>query len=62
MLWRRADHEARGYGHDTMLLKIVQPGRLDAKKLVSHLLEVSEIMKACDTLVNVAKEVALRRC
>jgi alcohol dehydrogenase len=45
-----------------MLLKIVQPGRLDAKKLVSHLLEVSEIMKACDTLGNAAKEVALRRC
>ena len=59
MLWRRADHEARGYGHNTMLLKIVQARRLDAKKLVSHWFEVSEIMTAYDTFGNAAKEVAL---
>jgi threonine dehydrogenase-like Zn-dependent dehydrogenase len=62
MLWRRADHEACGYGHDSMLLKIVQPGRLDAKKLVSRRFEVSEIMTAYDTFGNAAEEVALINC
>jgi alcohol dehydrogenase len=42
-----------------MLLRIVQPGRLDAKKLVSHRFEVSEIMKAYDTR-EPAKERALK--
>jgi alcohol dehydrogenase len=43
-----------------MLLKIVQSGRLDAKKLVSHRVELSEIMKAYDTFGNAAKERALK--
>jgi threonine dehydrogenase-like Zn-dependent dehydrogenase len=59
MLWRRADHEARGYGHNTTLRKIVQSGRLDAKKLVSYRF-VSEIMPAYDTFRNAAKERALK--
>ena len=43
-----------------MLLGMVQSGRLDAKKLVSHRFELSEIMKAYDTFANAAKERALK--
>jgi len=43
-----------------MLLRIVQSGRLDAKKLVSHRFDLSEIMKAYDTFGNAAKERALK--
>jgi alcohol dehydrogenase len=43
-----------------MLLKLVQSGRLDAKKLVSHRFDLSEIMKAYDTFSNAAKEKALK--
>jgi alcohol dehydrogenase len=43
-----------------MLLRIVQSGRLDAKRLVSHRFELSEIMKAYDTFGNAAKERALK--
>ncbi len=43
-----------------MLLKIAQSGRLDAKKLVSHRFELSDIMKAYDTFGNAAKERALK--
>jgi alcohol dehydrogenase len=43
-----------------MLLRIVQSGRLDAKKLVSHRFELSEIMKAYDTFGNAAKERTLK--
>ena len=43
-----------------MLVRIVQPGRLDAEKLVRHRFEVSEIMKAYDTFGNAAKERALK--
>jgi alcohol dehydrogenase len=42
------------------VLRIVQPGRLDAKKLVSHRFEVSEIMTAYDTFGNDAKSCALK--
>ncbi len=43
-----------------MLLKIVKSGRLDAKRLVSHRFELSEIMKAYDTFENASKERALK--
>jgi len=43
-----------------MLLRIVQSGRLDAKKLVSHRFKLSEIMKAYDVFGNAAKERALK--
>jgi alcohol dehydrogenase len=43
-----------------MLLRIVQFGRLDAKKLVSHRFKLSEIMKAYDIFGNAAKERALK--
>jgi alcohol dehydrogenase len=43
-----------------MLLGVVQSGRLDAKKLVSHRFELSDIMKAYDTFGNAAKEHALK--
>jgi alcohol dehydrogenase len=42
-----------------MLLKLVQSGRLDAKKLVSHRFDLTEIMNAYDTFSNAAKEKAL---
>ena len=43
-----------------MLLRIVQAGRLDPGKLVSHRFELTEIMKAYDTFENAAKECALK--
>ena len=43
-----------------MLLETVQSGRLDAKRLVSHRFDLSEIMKAYDTFGNAAKEHALK--
>ena len=43
-----------------MLLKIVQSGRLDAKKLVSHRFDLAEIMNAYDVFGNAAKERALK--
>jgi alcohol dehydrogenase len=43
-----------------MLLKLVESGRLDAKKLVSHRFDLSDIMKAYDTFSNAAKERALK--
>jgi len=43
-----------------MLLKLVQSGRLNAKKLISHRFDLSEIMKAYDTFANAAKENALK--
>ena len=43
-----------------MLLKLVESGRLDAKRLVSHRFDLSEIMKAYDTFSNAAKERALK--
>jgi alcohol dehydrogenase len=43
-----------------MLLRMIQSGRLDAKKLVSHRFELSEILKAYDTFENAAKERALK--
>jgi len=42
------------------LLRIVQSGRLDARKLVSHRFELSEIMKAYDIFGNAAEERALK--
>ena len=47
-------------GTTPMLLKMVQSGRLDAKKLVSHRFKLSEIMKAYDTFGNAARERALK--
>jgi alcohol dehydrogenase len=43
-----------------MLLKMVQSGHLESKKLVSHRFELSEIMKAYDTFANAAKERAIK--
>lgn len=43
-----------------MLLKMLQSGRLDAKKLVSHRFELFEILKAYDTFENAAEERALK--
>ena len=47
-------------GSTPMLLKMVQSGRLDPKKLVSHRFELSEILKAYYTFGNAAKEHALK--
>lgn len=43
-----------------MLLQAVLSGRINAKKLVSHRFELSEIMKAYDTFGNAAKERVLK--
>ncbi len=47
-------------GTTPMLLKMVQSGRLDAKKLVSHRFNLAEILKAYDTFANAAKNHALK--
>lgn len=47
-------------GTTPMLLKMVESGRLDAKKLVSHRFELSEIRKAYDTFANAAKQHAVK--
>ena len=47
-------------GTTPMLLRMVQSGRLDAKRLVSHRFELEEIMQAYDTFGHAAKEHALK--
>ena len=47
-------------GTTTMLLNMVESGRLDAKKLVSHRFKLSEILKAYDTFANAAKQHAVK--
>jgi alcohol dehydrogenase len=43
-----------------MLLKVVQSGRLQPKKLVTHRFGLAEVMKAYDTFGDAAKERALK--
>jgi alcohol dehydrogenase len=47
-------------GTTPKLLRMVQSGRLDAKKLISHRFELSEILKAYNTFGNAAKEHVLK--
>ena len=47
-------------GTTPMLLGMVQSGRIEAKKLVSHRFELSEILKAYDTFAHAAKNNALK--
>jgi len=47
-------------GTTPMLLRMVQSGHLNAKKLVSHRFELSEILKAYYTFGNAIKEHALK--
>ncbi len=47
-------------GTTPMLLGMVLSGRLDAKKLVSHRFELSEILKAYEIFGNAAKEHAIK--
>jgi len=43
-----------------MLLKMVQAGRINVGKLVSHRFELADVMKAYDVFGNAAKEHALK--
>ena len=43
-----------------MLLKLVQSGRLQPRKLVTHRFGLADVMKAYDTFGNAAKERALK--
>jgi alcohol dehydrogenase len=43
-----------------MLLKVVQSGRLQPKKLVTHRFALAEVMKAYDTFADAAKQRALK--
>jgi alcohol dehydrogenase len=47
-------------GTTPTLLKMVQTGRIDAKKLVSHRFKLSEIIKAYDTFDHAAQTHALK--
>jgi alcohol dehydrogenase len=47
-------------GTTPMLLRLVQSGRLDARKLVSHRFDLLEIINAYNTFGNAAKEHALK--
>lgn len=54
-------HDApRRCGYNAMLLRMVQSGRLDARKLVSHRFKLPDIMKAYDTFANAAKQHAVK--
>jgi alcohol dehydrogenase len=43
-----------------MLLKVLQSGKLDAKRMGTHTFALSDVMKAYDTFGNAAKENALK--
>lgn len=43
-----------------MLLKVVQSGKVQARKLATHRFDLSDIMRAYDTFGNAAKEGALK--
>jgi alcohol dehydrogenase len=43
-----------------MLLKLLQAGRLQPQKLITHYYRLDEIMKAYDTFGNASKEKALK--
>ena len=43
-----------------MLLKLVQSGKLEPKKLITHRFALSDVMTAYDTFSNAAKENALK--
>ena len=43
-----------------MLLKLVQSGKLESRKLITHHFALNEIMKAYDTFENAANEKALK--
>jgi len=43
-----------------MLFKLVQSGRLEPKKLVTHRFALADVMKAYDTFGNAAQERALK--
>jgi alcohol dehydrogenase len=43
-----------------MLLKLVEAGRLEPKKLATHRFQLDEVMKAYDTFGNAAREGALK--
>jgi alcohol dehydrogenase len=43
-----------------MLLKLVQSGRLQPKKLVTHRFGLGDVMKAYDTFADAAKQRALK--
>ena len=43
-----------------MLLKVVQSGKLQPERLVTHRFAMGDIMKAYDTFGNAAKEGALK--
>ena len=47
-------------GTTPALIKMVQSGRIDAKKLVSHRFVLSDIIKAYDTFEHAARECALK--
>ena len=47
-------------GTTPMLLGMIQSGHIDAKKLVSHRFELTEIMKAYDTFSNAAQQHAIK--
>lgn len=43
-----------------MLLKVEASGKVKPEKLITHRFKLSEVMKACGTLGNAAKENALK--
>lgn len=47
-------------GSTPMLLRMVESGHLDAKKLVSHHFDLIDILKAYDTFANAAKQHAVK--
>jgi hypothetical protein len=60
MFWRRADHEPYGYGHNTMLLKIVQPRTPRRRETRESPIRGIGNHGGYDTFGNAAKELALK--
>ncbi len=55
-----AHHETGGHHHNSMLLKTVESGKLQPRKLVTRRFTMHDTMKAYDTFGNAAKEDALK--
>jgi len=56
----RSSWSCTGLPCTPMLLKVIDSGKLDAKRLATHRFKLSEVMKAYDTFGDAAKERALK--
>ena len=55
-----ADHEARGHGLDATAPQLLEAGKVQPGKLVTHRFGLSDTMRAYDTFADAAKAAALK--